>query len=116
MNRHHLLRRLHRTLVPVAALPLLLTALSGSLYGALSARGIEAFWLMKLHTGNFGAVNLQPYDSMLLGLLLMPWTGGSRSPNPFHDGARAGRSRSLVMEWPRPRQSGDRAAADGRRW
>ncbi|MCP9929703.1 hypothetical protein KBY82_02770 [Cyanobium sp. AMD-g] len=92
MNRHHLLRRLHRTLVPVAALPLLLTALSGSIYGALSARGIEAFWLMKLHTGNFGAVNLQPYDSTLLGvltlfvavsglgLLLAPWTG--RKPIP----------------------------------
>jgi hypothetical protein len=92
MNRRHLLRRLHRTLVPIAALPLLLTALSGSLYGALSARGIEAFWLMKLHTGNFGAVNLQPYYSTLLGvltlfvavsgigLLLAPWTGRKLIP------------------------------------
>jgi hypothetical protein len=39
------MRRVHRSLVPLAALPLLLTALSGSLYGALSAQGIEAFWL-----------------------------------------------------------------------
>ena len=41
-----LLRRLHRSLVPLAAVPLLLTSLSGSLYGALSARDIEAFWLV----------------------------------------------------------------------
>ena len=71
MSRLHLLRRLHRTLVPLAAVPLLLTAFSGSLYGALSARGIEAFWLMKLHTGNFGAVNLQPYYSTVLGVLTL---------------------------------------------
>jgi hypothetical protein len=75
MNRRHLLRRLHRTLVPIAALPLLLTALSGSLYGALSARGIEAFWLMKLHTGNFGLINLQPWYSAILGLLTLVVAG-----------------------------------------
>ncbi len=71
MNRPHLLRRVHRALVPLAAVPLLLTALSGSLYGALSARGIEAFWLIKLHTGNFDAVNLQPYYSTVLGVLTL---------------------------------------------
>ena len=65
------MRRVHRGLVPLAAVPLLLTALSGSLYGALSARGIEAFWLMKPHTGNFGAVNLQPYYSTVLGVLTL---------------------------------------------
>lgn len=57
--------------MPLAAVPLLLTALSGSLYGVLSARDIEAFWLMKLHTGNFGVVNLQPYYSMVLGVLTL---------------------------------------------
>lgn len=71
MNHRHFLRRLHRSLVPLAAVPLLLTALSGSLYGALSAREIEAFWLMKLHTGNFGVVNLQPWYSTILGLLTL---------------------------------------------
>jgi len=71
VKRPQLLRRLHRSLVPLAAVPLLLTALSGSLYGALSARGIEAFWLMKLHTGNFGAVNLQPYYSTVLGVFTL---------------------------------------------
>jgi len=71
MSQRHLWRRVHRSLVPLAAVPLLLTALSGSLYGALSARGIDAFWLMKLHTGNFGAVNLQPYYSTVLGVLTL---------------------------------------------
>lgn len=71
MSHRHLLRRLHRTLVPMAALPLLITALSGSLYTSLSANDIEAFWLMKLHTGNFGIINLQPYYSMLLGVLTL---------------------------------------------
>jgi hypothetical protein len=71
VSRRHLLHRLHRSLVPLAALPLLLTALSGSLYGVLSARGIEAFWLMKLLTGNFGAVNLQPWYSAVLGVLTL---------------------------------------------
>ncbi|WP_396122399.1 hypothetical protein [Cyanobium sp. Candia 9D4] len=55
----------------MAALPLLVTALSGSLYGALSARDIEAFWLIKLHTGNFGVINLQPYYSTVLGVLTL---------------------------------------------
>jgi hypothetical protein len=61
----------HRSLVPLAAVPLLLTSLSGSLYGALSAQGIEAFWLMKLHTGNFGLLNLQPWYSSILALLTL---------------------------------------------
>ena len=71
MIQRHLWRRVHRSLVPLAALPLLLTALSGSLYGTLSAQGIEAFWLMKLHTGNFGLVNLQPWYSPILALLTL---------------------------------------------
>ena len=70
-RHHHLFRRVHRSLVPLAAVPLLLTSLSGSLYGALSAQGIEAFWLMKLHTGNFGLLNLQPYYSTVLGVLTL---------------------------------------------
>ncbi len=71
MSQRHLWQRVHRSLVPLAALPLLLTALSGSLYGALSAQGIEAFWLMKLHTGNFGLLNLQPWYSPILALLTL---------------------------------------------
>ncbi len=65
------LRTLHRVLVPVAAPPLLLTAASGSLYSLLLERGIDAFWLIKIHTGRFGPINLQPYYSVLLGVLTL---------------------------------------------
>ena len=30
---------------------------------------IDAFWLLKIHTGNFGVLNLQPVYPMLLGAL-----------------------------------------------
>ena len=30
---------------------------------------IDAFWLLKLHTGSFGVVNLQPAYPLLLGTL-----------------------------------------------
>ena len=62
-------RRLHRLVVPIAAAPLLLTAVTGSLYSALLEMGIDAFWLLKVHTGRFGPINLQPYYSIVLGIL-----------------------------------------------
>ena len=62
-------RRLHRWLVPIAAAPLLLTAISGSLYSLLLERGIDAFWLLKIHTGRFGWLNLTSFYPALLGLL-----------------------------------------------
>jgi hypothetical protein len=68
-SKKHLPRKLHRSLVPIAAVPLLLTSLSGSLYGALISADIEAPWLLRLHTGNFGLLNLQPHYSTLLGIL-----------------------------------------------
>ena len=54
-------------LVPIAAVPLLITAGTGSLYSLLLHQGIDAFWLLKIHTGNFGVLNLQPVYPMLLG-------------------------------------------------
>lgn len=62
-------RRLHRWLVPIAAAPLLLTAISGSLYSLLLEQGIDAFWLLKIHTGRFGWLNLGSFYPSLLGLL-----------------------------------------------
>ena len=62
-------RGLHRAVVTLAAAPLLLTALTGSLYSLLLERGIDAFWLLRIHTGRLGPLNLQPYYSWLLGLL-----------------------------------------------
>jgi hypothetical protein len=46
---------------------LLITAGTGSLYSLLLEQGIDAFWLLKIHTGNFGVLNLQPVYPMLLG-------------------------------------------------
>ena len=62
-------RRIHRWLVPLAAVPLLITAGTGSLYSLLLEQNIDAFWLLKLHTGEFGWLNLQPIYPMLLGIL-----------------------------------------------
>ena len=62
-------RRIHRWLVPLAAAPLLLTAGTGSLYSLLLEQGVDAFWLLKIHTGQFGPLNLQPVYSLLLGIL-----------------------------------------------
>ncbi len=64
-------RRAHRVVVPLAAAPLLLTAASGSLYSLLLEQGIDAFWLVKIHTGRLGPINLQPYYSLLLGALTL---------------------------------------------
>jgi hypothetical protein len=71
MSRRHLRRRIHRALVPIAAIPLIITALSGSIYGLMLANNIDAFWLLKVHTGNFGILNLQPYYSAIIGVLTL---------------------------------------------
>lgn len=71
---HHLRRRsrkLHRWLVPIAAAPLALTSLSGALYGTILYYNIDAPWLLRLHTGNFGVINLQPIYSSLIGLFTL---------------------------------------------
>ena len=62
-------RRLHRWVVPIAAAPLLITAATGSLYSLLLEQDIDAFWLLKIHTGDFGPINLQPIYSVILGVL-----------------------------------------------
>ena len=66
-NQQRQARRLHRWLVPIAAAPLLLTAGTGSLYSLLLEHDIDAFWLLKIHTGDFGPINLQPIYSVILG-------------------------------------------------
>jgi len=66
LQRHS--RRLHRLVVPIAAVPLALTALSGALYGTLLDTDLDTAWLLRLHTGNFGLVNLQPIYAPLIGI------------------------------------------------
>ena len=69
VNTQRQARRIHRWLVPLAAAPLLITASTASLYSLLLERNIDAFWLLKLHTGKFGWLNLQPIYPILLGVL-----------------------------------------------
>ena len=62
-------RRVHRWVVPIAAAPLLITAATGSLYSPLLERNIDAFWLLRIHTGQFGWFDLQPFYPIVLGML-----------------------------------------------
>ena len=61
-------RRIHRKISAFSAMPLIITILSGTIYSILQPLGIDAFWLIKWHTGNFGIINLQPYYSIFLGI------------------------------------------------
>ena len=62
-------RKLHRRMTLIALLPLLITVISGSLYSLLQYFGLDIFWLMKIHTGNFFFINLQPLYTPVLGFL-----------------------------------------------
>ncbi len=61
-------RKIHRKITAISAIPLLITILSGTIYSILQPLGVDSFWLIKWHTGNFGIINLQPYYSIFLGL------------------------------------------------
>ena len=61
-------RRIHRKITAISAIPLLITILSGTIYSILQPLGLDAFWLIKWHTGNFGIINLQPFYSIFLGI------------------------------------------------
>ena len=61
-------RIIHRKVAALSAIPLLITLISGTAYSILQPLGIDAFWLIKWHTGNFGIINLQPFYSIFLGI------------------------------------------------
>ena len=61
-------RKIHRKISALPAIPLLITILSGTIYSILQPLGVDAFWLINWHTGNFGIINLQPFYSIFLGL------------------------------------------------
>ena len=70
-------RQLHRSIAPIMVLPLLLTAITGSIYQVTEMTGNEARWLLRLHKGNFGALKLEAIYPVLnaLGLLVLLATG-----------------------------------------
>ena len=61
-------RKIHRKITAISAFPLLITIVSGTTYSILQTLGVDAFWLIKWHTGNFGIINLQPFYSIFLGI------------------------------------------------
>ena len=61
-------RKIHRKVAAISAIPLLITILSGTIYSFLQPLGVDSFWLIKWHTGNFGIINFQPFYSIFLGL------------------------------------------------
>ena len=58
-------RKIHRKITAISAIPLLITIVSGTIYSILQPLGVDAFWLIKWHTGNFGIINLQPFYSRI---------------------------------------------------
>ena len=62
-------RKLHRRITLIAVIPLFITVLSGSLYSLFQYFGLDFFWLMKIHTGYFFFINLQPFFTPVVGLL-----------------------------------------------
>ena len=62
-------KKLHRRMTLVAVFPLLTTVISGSLYSIFQYFGLDFLWLMKIHTGNFFFINLQPFYTPLVGFL-----------------------------------------------
>ncbi|MBX2862939.1 MAG: PepSY domain-containing protein [Leptolyngbyaceae cyanobacterium MAG.088] len=85
------IRQLHRTLVPFMVLPLLLTLTTGTAFqfAVAANRAQDFFWLLELHRGKFGSVNLEFIYPILnaLGLLtllitgLLMWLGLPRRSN-----------------------------------
>ena len=61
-------RKIHRKITAISAIPLLITIVSGTIYSIFQPLGVDAFWLIKWHTGNFGIINLQPFYSIFLGM------------------------------------------------
>jgi uncharacterized iron-regulated membrane protein len=73
------LRQLHFKAAPLMILPLLLTLFTGVLYQVAEVTGQtrQFHWLMDLHKGEFGSLNLEIVYPFLngLGLLVLSVTG-----------------------------------------
>lgn len=78
-NKSLQFRKFHRAIAPIMALPLLLTAITGSIYQITDLSGKEVKWLLEVHKGNFGSLKLETIYPFLnaLGLLALLATGTS---------------------------------------
>lgn len=72
-------RQLHRAIAPIMALPLLLSAITGSIYQITDLLGNEVKWLLEMPKGNFGILKLEVIYPFLnaLGLIALLATGTS---------------------------------------
>ncbi|ACK66797.1 conserved hypothetical protein [Rippkaea orientalis PCC 8801] len=73
------LRYLHYTIAPLIIFPLLLTAITGSLFqvAVLTGNSDQFIWLLELHRGKFGLINLEIIYPFLnsFGVLMVAITG-----------------------------------------
>jgi uncharacterized iron-regulated membrane protein len=73
------LRQIHRALAPIMVLPLVLTLVTGSVYQMFDLAGQDenVRWLLALHKGKFGILNLEIIYPFLnaIGLLGLAITG-----------------------------------------
>jgi len=63
------IRKIHRRINLISVIPLFIAVISGSLYSFFQYFGLDVFWLMKIHTGDFFFINLQYFFSPFLGFL-----------------------------------------------
>jgi len=73
------IRTIHRIIAPIMLFPLLLTAITGVIYQFfdLAGNGKTTKWLMGLHKGDFGILNLEVIYPFLnaLGLIILLFSG-----------------------------------------
>lgn len=74
-------KQLHSFVAPIVIIPIILTLITGSIYQVfdLMGKGGGVDWLLDIHKGHFGPVNLEIIYPFLnaLGLLFMAITGGT---------------------------------------
>ncbi|MGB5916973.1 MAG: hypothetical protein WBG63_19065 [Phormidesmis sp.] len=74
-------KKLHSLVAPIVIIPIILTLITGSIYQVfdLMGKGDGVDWLLDLHKGHFGPINLEIIYPFLnaLGLLFMAITGGT---------------------------------------
>jgi hypothetical protein len=79
LNNKTLLRRLHRQLAPIMILPVLITIFTGVFFElAVTFDKTDDFiWLLALHRGNFGLLNLEKFYPFLnaFGLFILAISG-----------------------------------------
>lgn len=73
------LRHTHYLIAPIAFLPIFLTAITGSLFqvAVIMGKSEEFLWLLELHRGKFGIIDLELIYPLLnaFGVLFLAITG-----------------------------------------